>query len=381
MTSPGGFDRSPLVPRPSPLAPPFRIWSPDGDFSPGDGKSLSPDIRLSQFFERWFLPIVLVGRHASAATIVSYRESLAYWISFTGDPPLEEIDEFVAVEFTSRLHEANYKRGPAGAPKPMKAFTQAKHLRQIRAVLYRTGPTTDAKRQAKELLPRAPMVEIVQVQKSRPKVPFSLEEARGIAAAASRVEAWAPQRGDVTPPAAPPGLWWAAMIAALYYTGLRSGTLLLIRWRMLVVRRDGAWLSLPEEVVPKTHKSREKFLHPSAHSALLAMKASMESKPSTLIFDWQRSYSHFVDCHERLQKLAGIPPIETTPRDKWLSPQAWRRTHAKQMGRLGIKSAAAIAQTTLDHADSATTEQFYCDMEPDFIRLLPPLVEPQRRLF
>jgi hypothetical protein len=51
------------------------------------------------------------------------------------------------------------------------------------------------------------------------------------------------------------------------------------------------------------------------------------------------------------------------------------------MGRLGLRSASEIARTTLDHADAATTSQFYVDLEPDFIRLLPPLVEPQRRLF
>ena len=45
----------------------------------------SDQMTLRQFFEHWFLPIVLDGAHA--ATVTAYRESLAWWEQLTGDPP------------------------------------------------------------------------------------------------------------------------------------------------------------------------------------------------------------------------------------------------------------------------------------------------------
>lgn len=74
--------------------PPLRLvsWETETEgtqeFEAESGARLSPRHTLSEFFERWFLPVVLQGEHnASVSTVTLYRDTLAWWKRLTRQPP------------------------------------------------------------------------------------------------------------------------------------------------------------------------------------------------------------------------------------------------------------------------------------------------------
>lgn len=352
----------------------LKLWTPDTAASQA-GDRLSPQTSLAEFFERWFVPVVLTGeRNTAAATLGSYRESVAYWVRTTGDPPLAKIDEYTIAKFQEGLRAATYKRGPYGAEKPLAAYTIAKHLKQIRAVLHRTGPTVDQARPAKGLLAASPHVRVSQ-PRSKVKPRFSIDHARRIVAATSALE-WPRKRGERPAPTTPAADWWKALILTLYYTGLRIGTVLQLE-RNMVEERDGAtWLNVPGAIVNKTHKGQDKFLHP------LALKALNRLETAGLLLPWPWGYEVLARHNNNLQAQAGIPTARR------LSPHAWRRTHGSEMARAGSMLGIHTAQASLDHADAKTTSSFYVDLEPEMIGRLPAIDltvdhrdDAQKRLF
>ena len=48
---------------------------------------LTDALTLTEFFDRWYLPVILAPRERSPETIKRYRESLAWWGLMTTDPP------------------------------------------------------------------------------------------------------------------------------------------------------------------------------------------------------------------------------------------------------------------------------------------------------
>lgn len=340
-------------------APSLRLF--DAAQIDGNGE-LSAAMRLSQFFWAWFVPIVLEAEGRDQATIASYAESIEWWIRITRDPELCAIDEFVMAGFKTGLREATYRRGTRMNERRLSEFTIAKHLRQVRAVLHRAGPTTDPNRETKGLLTSVPTLKVTKPHQGLPKRSFTVDEARRIVAATRRMpptrysEQWS----------VPPTRWWRAFLMVLYYTGLRVGTVLKLRWTMISTldEGEGKCLRMPAAVVEKTHKPLVKFLHPQAVEAVQAIHGDRE-----LVFPWPHWQRHIADRHELLQREAGFPE------DRWLSPHAWRRTHGTQMGRLGARYGLKIAQFSLDHGDERTTSEFYVNLEAELILQLPLLEE------
>jgi len=350
----------------------IKIWTPSDDEEPADTRRvpLSPNMTLQEFFEVWFVPIVLAGRNRDDDTLVSYRESIAWWVKFTHDPPLCQIDEYTIATFQGELPKATYKRGATGPDRLLAKYTVCKHLKQIRAVLYRTGPTTDPKREAKELLSKAPCISVAMPKRSKPKPVFDLADAPAMLAAAAHERMRLPKiRGLKYSPMK----FWRGLVLTLFYTGLRIGTVKQLEFSMIQRRRDGYWLEVPGEIVDKTEKPLEKFLHPCAVDAIDALRTDRQ-----LIFPWPHNARHLATCHDRLQEIAGMT-------GKRLSPHAWRRTHGREMGKLGAFHGLKVAQRTLDHEDDRTTSSFYCDLEAELIAKLPYLapkrVEKQTLLF
>lgn len=350
--------------------PQLRLFIPD---SATEDDALSPQTTLSQLFYRWFKPICLEGENASPSTVQEYITSIGYWSDLTGDPPLQAIDEFTIAEFKKSLPKTTWKRGPLGTLRPLAEHTVAKHLKNIRAVLRRAGPTTDPDKPGKRLLPQVPHI---RVSKPRclPKRPFPLEVARRISAAASHS-----LPGTDKMPTAQARRWWLALVHVLYFTGIRIGTALKLEWRMVQQRSDGEWLVIPGSIIDKTHKPLEKYLHHEAFVAISAIRSD-----ASLVLSWPHCRRYLATIHENLQSLAGVPDADQ------LSPQAWRRTHGTEMARVGAKVGIRIAQAALDHEDERTTRASYVDIEPELIRQLPPLVvpnalparpDPQRLLF
>ncbi len=350
--------------------PQLRLFVPaEGD---NDDGALSPQITLSQLFWRWFKPICLEGENDADSTIKEYVTSIGYWIDLTGDPPLLQIDEFTVAGFKKALHQVLWKRGPLGTPRPLAEHTIAKHLKQIRAVLRRAGPTTHPDRPGKLLVAQVPHI---RVSKPRclPKKPFPLEVARRITLASQKLPATDKMiAGDAR-------RWWIALLQVLYFTGVRIGTALKLEWPMVSTRADGHWLVIPGAIIDKTGKPLEKYLHDDAFAAIEQLRTE-----ASRVLLWPHCRRYLSTIHDDLQALAGIPDADR------LSPQAWRRTHGTEMARVGAKFGIRIAQAALDHEDERTTRASYVDIEPELIRQLPALVvpnamparpDPQRLLF
>ena len=345
---------------------------------------LSANSTLLEFFDRWFLPHVLRRKETSEKTIGLYKNSLTWWKNLTGDPPLGGVDEFVLTRFDEGLREATYRRTEIGEERSLAGYTRMKHLKTVRTILLRTGPTTHPRFPAAELLARTPYFPVTAPRAQRPKPPFTIDEARRIFAAAARMtwrskgsgvpgyyrkrnkdfrdSAFTKIRGKQVhlgpfdslksrrryeeiisrfdrqstrprrsaPPDVPAPAWWKAFIATLYYTGLRSGTVLNLEWSMLKVADRGAYLEIPADAVTKTRKWRNEFLHPSALAMLEAIRVPGESKMLPFPF----TYTHLAKRHDELLAMAGVEKK---------SPHCWRRTHATEIARLGAQMASRPA--------------------------------------
>lgn len=352
----------------------LKAYHPDEDDGPletDDGLEISDANTVREFFDRWFRPHVL--DEASQGTVTLYMDSLKYWELHTDNPQLAFITSATMIEWKRRMREeATYRRGKTSPEVRLKPYTIAKHLKNIRTILHRTGPERDPNRPTAGLLDKAPHLRISVPTASRPKSPFEIETARRI------IQATASMPGTRRLPASATRRFWYALIVVLYYTGLRLGTVLKLEFSMVERRRDGNWLAVPARIVEKTSKPVDKFLHPEALAAIQLMRGI--AKPGAkLIFAWPHWKRHLNNRHDYLQRLARIA------KEDRLSPHAWRRTHGTEMGRLGAKRGLKVAQQALDHADDRTTSSFYVELEPELIAMLPtlgpPPFDPQLRLF
>lgn len=317
------------------------------------GETLAPRMTLREFFDAWMLPIVLQQQRETAeGTRTLYYDAIAWWELTTGNPPLEEIDEWVWSKFVGGLKRAEFKRGPMAPSRPMSPATQTKHQRQIRSILGKAEKKGLV--QTFELIIRRVATDV--------KPDFSLAMARQIAAWL-RLGTPQEQRRRYDAIGASPS-FWLKFICLGFYTGLRSGEMLGITAKMLETAEDGSpWLNLPAEIVPKTGKSTLKAVHTCLAEAIAAEPLGGPLLP------WQHDYRHLLTCHERLQILAGIPE------EKVLSPHAWRRTFATQIALTGLANSQALAQSSLSHSSAETTKGHYLAsiVEATAIRMLPRL--------
>lgn len=350
----------------------FKLYSPDDP--PGDGPpaesgraegECSPDMTLVEFFDEWFLPVILVAqRSVSDSTISLYRNALAYWIALTGDPPLAEIDDRLCAAFVGQLRqEATFRRGTLGTERTLSSSSIAKHLRNLRSILYRTGPRYDPHRPTKEILPRLPFLPGVRAEFTQ-KPSLTLEVARKVAAASLELD---------KPEPAPPltsRQWWKVRLALLYYTGLRSGTVVDVCWKHYErigggVGGDSAWLNVPAGLVRKTSKPIRLALHPEAVELIEQLPGPRV--PTERILPLACCYRYFIGLHEQAQQRAGLPA------EQWQSPHVWRRTHGQQMADLGAERAIEVARIALDHSDGRTTEAHYVSVVNQLRVRLPRL--------
>ena len=337
---------------------------------------MSAEARLSEFFEHWYLPIILESeRESSAATIRVYRECLAWWERLTGDPPLCEVDEAVIARFRKALRKATYKRGRFGQERKLSLSRQHLIRNTLNFVFSRTGPRRPRITSA-GLLEESPHIKTAAPKADQAKPPFALSRARRIIIEADKLT-WGPKPGACRRPipTCQLGELMQAYLLVLYYTGLRTGTVLKLRWRHVRRTKRGAFLRIPARLVTKTHKGMRKYLHPEA---LAALERIHQLTGSTRLLPFPFSYSWLSQLHERIQRQA-------FPQRKPLSQHAWRRTHGTQMHRVGASVGIRVAQKALDHADDTTTRQYFVRTEPTLIRRLPsvapPPVDPQQVLF
>lgn len=305
------------------------------DFTGG----LSPTMRLSEFFDAVYLPW-LRGKLSAPETILLYQETIKHWRRITGDPPLCEITDDTCAAFVEGLAALPGRRGPTLA-----SHTIFRHCNHVQWVLDRTGPrvANDRKqRRNRGLLDDVPIVERPKLDVLPPDGDFTLAETvRLLAAFASRPPR-APRAKDT---GVAPGTWWRALIACLYYSGLRIGAAMQLEWTML----DGDYLVIPARVM-KQRKGKRQFLHAEAREAIERLRGGQE-----LIFaypNWttksgaRRSMRR---VFERMLEVAGLPE------HRRFGFHGFRKAHASQ---LALANPLA-AQLSLGHESAKTTNEHY----------------------
>lgn len=380
MGSAPRHDQQTQTPRPAADAPALRLWTPDVEPSTStpevaapalDAGELGPQMTLSEFFERWYLPNVLRRQKKSSAdTIELYRKAIDYWKRLTGDPPLAAItEETLCDKFRDGLHSVTYRRGLAGVERRLDEQTIVKHLRMVRAVYFRTGPKVDAKRRSTGLLEEITHLEINSPELGPPKPRFTVAQARHVFAACESLTAYGigggghGRRGDGGPGADDR---WRALVAQLYYGGHRIGAMFGARWRMLVEIEGRHFWDLPRECVKGKRRGVVKYVH--AHALeLLRRLPRRPGDDDELVFPWltAHAHTHLLDRHYWLQRLAGMRTA--------IDFHGWRRTHEQEIFRLGLGPAVELARRAAAHGDKRTTIDHYLEVEPLVIDRLEPL--------
>lgn len=338
----------------------LRLWAPDSSLRIDAPGGLSPRMTLAQFFEAWFLVVVL-AKNADGG-VQKYRDAVRYWVEITGDPPLELIDDYTIVRFREGLRRATFQRGLYGPKYPLSEVSQAGHLSRIGAILARTGPDLDRRRPGKELLRKPPYVE-ARLPEMDPKPTFDLSTAQELLDAIPRMPATT--RLD----ALSLHLVLSAWLLLLYYLGWRTGAVRRLTWATIEQRDGHYWIQLTRRASVKTGKPRYKYLHRAAWAACDLLRRHTSGQ-SDLLLPCPHGDRWLTELHERLQGIAGIAE------EQWLSPQVWRRTHSEQIALAGAHAARRAAQQALDHADARTTERHYVDLEPYLIQQMAVLHAP-----
>jgi integrase len=234
------------------------------------------------------------------------------------------------------------------------------HATRIATLLTMAGPRYSPRQRVAELLPRLPYVPPVEAD-FEPKPPYSLEQARQIAAGC----------GKLSRPQLPnwigTELWWKVRLGLFYYTGLRAGTVVSLCWSHVEERGGYLWLKVPKALV-KTRKAIELPCHEQLADLLRQARdcRPSDSQPTDVILPQACGYRHFVTLHSELQEAAGIAAADRQ------SPHAWRRTHLSQIGELGAFRGLEFSRVAADHADGRTTEQHYVTQLVNQLRLRLP---------
>ena len=340
---------------------------------------LTPAATLREFVEAWFIPVVYRGEKAvKPRTIQALLEAVAWWEVMTGDPALGDVDPYTLADLQDGLRGATWRKGPCAPIRPLARATQVKHLKAIRNVLERVGPTYDRQRLAANLLDSIPYLRVVGVKRETPGPSFTVDECRAITAAALRLRD--PHER----------LAWLVRLSLMFYCGLRIGSTLATRAAMIEERTHAvlgrrSWLVIPADDV-KTGRSLAVPLHAEALAAIRRLPVGAD-----YLCAWHQHPRTLTTVHERLQREADVdrPSATWQGRDGnggFRGFHAWRRTHADQLNLLGAEFAQRTSQAALDHASADTTRDSYSNARLLLIDQLPKLVvecdgHGQRRLF
>lgn len=211
--------------QPAPTSPPrpsLRVF--DGEHQPDqpERSGLSPQMTLSEFFAH-------VRRYQLATRRDRYLDSLKgavdRWVEYTGDPPLEEIDQDVCATFAAALKSRTWRGRPIGKR------TRARFCRETQILLDLAAPRD--RHNPRAVLdgglfgvdqfgyPRsAPWLEKPRLGKLRAKPGYTLAELEAILDGCSAA----------TVPGSDPPQWWWQLFVWEWNVGTRIGTTLAIEW-------------------------------------------------------------------------------------------------------------------------------------------------------
>ena len=309
---------------------------------------ISPENTLGDFFEHYFLPVILKAGKAKVATIAEYRTAVRRWVELTGDPPLQSIDNVTCAKFI----EMEFMLPGRREEKEISPNTIRKHCGALQYILHIAGPQSERFPQAPtayglfglDSFGRPRLTPFFNKPKRRDKLPeefFTIGEIRSLIEAAQSMKK--PVSGQFMAAA-----WWMALLRFLYNTGLRIGSTREIRreWIFHVPQADGgfSYVQIPGDAYKQ---SRSHLIYLNRHAI-----AAIEPMPKTgKIFPWFESPTSLGRQMKRLITAAGIPQEKYSG----LAFHGMRKSLGTALW--GVNQEAARLQ--LGHASKSTTEQSY----------------------
>jgi integrase len=320
--------------------PALRLFTPGDDRRGGDGR-LSATSRLSELYWGHIEPVEQLD--AQPRNLEALRGSLAYWIRFTADPPIGEIDAVEhGLRFVNGLRSLPGKRSPH-----MGANTVAKHVAAIQAMLDVLGPPDRERRGALGLLEQTPYLQRPRKTRRPPVDRYSLEEIALLLGNADA--ATCPPRLSITP-----GEYMRRLYLLLFNTGMRIQEAILVRWTHDV----GEALELPARIVAKGRDGRRVALNQTARAILDSMR-SVNKRGATFerIFPWPwkwpESKQNLYEQHDRIR--AALP----IHRRQFFAFHAIRKATATEL----VKINAIAGQKQMGHTTAKMTADSYATEE------------------
>ncbi|MBR0239250.1 MAG: hypothetical protein IJQ39_14235 [Thermoguttaceae bacterium] len=112
---------------------------------------LSDQMTLSKFYEEWYLQIISKRNRQSEKTVREINTAMKYWVEYTGDPTLAEINNFTIDKFAAGLYQTKKKNGGTLSDQTVK-----KHLGAIAGVMAYAGPKNNQYKRATCLMAELP---------------------------------------------------------------------------------------------------------------------------------------------------------------------------------------------------------------------------------
>lgn len=308
----------------------LRVFSGNSAGKEGDENALWPGITLGQFYERYVKPIC----HASARkrTHDAYDRSLNYWDRITGDPALQEIDEYVCAAFIAGLRQLD------GCDGMLADNTVRKHCVHVQYCLDRAGPYSRRNNPlGKSLIADPPLLLKPAVVKNDVVDNFLLPEIGHWLEACHHASV--PKLRRVSPKD-----WWQSLIIFDYNTGIRLETLLAARFDWITTDDEGTWLIVPSTALKGRKRGRRFFLNQAALEAIEAIRTDRD-----LIFEWRFTEGYL---HDRRRELLAKTRI---PEHRRFGFHALRKALATELGKIN----SIAAKMALGHAGGDVTIEHY----------------------
>ncbi len=305
---------------------------------------LSPTMNLLQFFAGYVLPLCLVPRSTSPATLKEYAGALKHWAFYTGDPPVNEITALKCANFLGALSDRVNRRGEKISPN-----TVRKICIHLQFIFDRLGPRTPKNRMGAGLLGDSPWLDKPRRRNKPPTDSFGLEEISEWIKAAKN--ATVPQIDGLSPVT-----WWKALILFTYNTGLRIGSVMRLRWPML----SGNVLTIPGDCY-KGGDCHQFTLSGAGVEAISPLKKFQEIYPA--IFPWPHGFHYLQTIRREMLKASNIPEAHR------YGFHALRKSMATELAKIN----PYIAQAALGHMSLLTTMNHYVNPQAmtDALKNLP----------
>lgn len=267
---------------------------------------------LQELFRDHYRPLALAGKRPS--THRQYHYAIAKLEAHLGrQATLEDLNDHTIAQLLSWLESGG--NGRCYQPRTVnncRAYILALWRFANRKGLVPVGPDVQKRREPDE-----------------PPVAFTLAELSKLLATASK-------RKD--------GLWWVAMLSAIYSTGERIGAMML--WE-----RD--WIDFESGVVTVPAKARKGRQRGKTYGlqadALVAILQLVKTHDDDLVFSTDRALPTLYSRFNQILKEAQLPSGR-----QWKF-HAIRKTHASILAR---DHGAATAQESLGHASRRSTDRY-----------------------